>query len=104
MPVIEEFLLRCLAMNLSSVDEISQYLGLNRELLRPAFANLALTETIALTAESGIQSWALTQKGRTTLNSNEIIAPEERTFPIHFDAICRRPTLYRFQRPLKYKE
>ena len=103
-PAIEEFLLRCMAMNLYSVDEISQYLGLSREVLRPAFANLAQTENIALTAERGIQSWALTQKGRITLDSNEIIAPEERTFPIHFDAIFRKPTLYRFQKLLKYKD
>jgi hypothetical protein len=104
LPPIEEFLLRCLSMNLSSVDEISQYLGLTREVLKPAFANLAQTENIALAAQQGMQSWTLTKKGNATLQASEIIAPEERTFQIHFDAILRKPTLYRYQKPLKHKE
>jgi len=103
-PPIEEFLLRCMAMDLCSVDEISQYLGLTREVLKPAFINLNQTENIALTAQQGMQSWSLTQKGRTTLQTSEIIAPEERTFSIHFDAILRKPTLYRSQRLLRYRE
>jgi len=104
LPPIEEFLLRCLSLNLCSVDEISQYLGLTREVLKPAFANLAQTENIALTAHQGLQSWTLTKKGHTTLQAAEIIAPEERTFQIHFDAVLRKPTLYKFQKPVKYRE
>ena len=104
LPPIEEFLLRCLSMSLSSVDEISKYLGLTREVLKPAFATLAQTENIALSAHEGLQSWTLTKKGNATLQASEIIAPEQRTFQIHFDAILRKPTLYRYQKPLKHKE
>lgn len=104
LPPIEEFLLRSLSLNLCSVDEISQYLGLTREVLKPAFANLAQTENIALTAQQGLQSWTLTKKGNTTLQAAEIIAPEERTFQIHFDAVLRKPTLYRFQKLIKHRE
>lgn len=104
LPPIEEFLLRSLSLNLCSVEEISQYLGLTREVLKPAFANLAQTENIALTAQEGLQSWTLTKKGQTTLQAAEIVAPEERTFQIHFDAVLRKPTLYKFQKPIKHKE
>lgn len=104
LPPIEEFLLRCLSMNLCSVEEISEYLGLTREVLKPAFANLAQTENIALTAQHGMQAWSLTKKGHTTLQASEIIAPEQRTFQIQFDAILRKPTLYRFQKPFKRRE
>lgn len=104
LPPIEEFLLRCLALNLCSVDEISEYLGLTREVLKPAFANLAQTENIALAAQQGLQSWTLTKKGHATLQASELIAPEERTFQIHFDAVLRKPTLYKFQKPIKYKD
>ena len=104
LPPIEEFVLRCLSMDLSSVDEISQYLGLARQVLIPAFAILAQTENIALTARQGMQSWSLTKKGQTTLLACELIAPEERTFQIHFDAILRKPTHYRFHRLLRHKD
>lgn len=104
LPPIEEFLLRCLSLNISTVEEISQYLGLTREVLKPAFANLAQTENIALTAHQGLQAWSLTKKGQTTLQAAEIIAPEERTFSIHFDAVLRKPKLYKFQKLMKYRE
>ena len=104
LPPIEEFILRCLALEFRSPEEISEYLGLGAAVLIPAFANLNQTENIALTAPQGMQSWALTQKGRATLQTSEIIAPEERTFQIHFDAILRKPTLYKFQTILRYKD
>lgn len=104
LPPVEEFLLRSLSLKLCTVDEISQYLGLPREVLKPAFANLAQTENIALTAQQGLQSWTLTKKGQTTLVASEIIAPEERTFQIHFDAVIRKPTLYKYQKLTKYRE
>lgn len=104
LPPIEEFLLRCLSLKISTVEEISQYLGLTREVLKPAFANLAQTENIALTAHLGLQSWSLTKKGQTTLQAAEIVAPEERTFSIHFDAVLRKPKLYKFQKLMKYRE
>jgi hypothetical protein len=104
LPPVDEFLLRCLAMDLSSVDEISRYLGLTRDVLKASFASLAQTENIALTAKEGLQVWSLTKKGRATLQASEIIAPESRTFQIHFDAILRKSTLYRFQEPIKHRE
>src|SRR5437868_4646654 len=66
LPPIEEFILRCLALEIRSPNEISEYLGLSPMVLKPAFSNLALTENVALTAGQGMQVWTLTQKGHTT--------------------------------------
>jgi hypothetical protein len=104
LPPIEEFVLKCLALNLSSTNEMSRFLGLEEEVLKSALVSLAQTESIALTAPHGKQSWALTQKGRGTLETAELVSPEERMFSIHFDAITRKPTLYRFQTLLRHKE
>ncbi len=104
LPPTEEFILRCLAMNLNVVGQMSNYLGLEEEIIKGALANLYQTENVALTAERGIQSWVLTTKGRATLETAELVSPEERTISIHFDAITRKPTLYRFQKPLKHSQ
>jgi hypothetical protein len=104
LPPIEEFVLRCLAMGFSSAAQLSGFLGLEEQVVRSALAGLAQTDSIALTAITGKQSWCLTKKGRATLDMAELVIPEERIFPIHFDAITRKPTLYRFEIPLKHHE
>ena len=101
---IEEFLLRSVAIGLSNLAEISAFLGINEEVIKPALVNLAQTENIALAAKSGQQVWTLTTKGKTTLGTAEVVSPEESTFPIHFDAILRKPTYFRFQKLLKHSE
>lgn len=104
LPPIEEFILRCLAFNISSTEEMKRFLGLEEEVIKFGLINLAQTESIALTASRGTQAWVLTSKGRTTLSAAELVSPEQRSFPIHFDALTRKPTLYRFQKPLKHKD
>jgi hypothetical protein len=101
---VEEFILRSLALNISTVQEIKEFLGLEEEVLKSALVNLAQTESVALTAPSGRQTWTLTSKGRATLQMSEVVAPEEQTFSIQFDIITRKPALYRFQKLLKHKE
>jgi hypothetical protein len=88
----------------STVGEIRDFLGLEEEVVKSALIKLAQTESIALTAPRGKQAWTLTSKGRATLQTAELIAPEEQTFPIQFDIITRKPVLYWFQKPLKHKE
>ena len=104
LPPIQEFVLRCLALNISSAVEMTAFLGLEVEVIKSALITLAQTESIALTAPHGRQSWSLTPKGRTTLETAELVLPEERTFPLHFDIITRKPVLFRFQKPLKHRE
>jgi DNA-binding transcriptional regulator PaaX len=91
LPPIEEFVLRCLALSLSSAQELSQLLGLEEQVIRAALVSLVRTESIALAAPRGKQAWAITQKGRSVLETAELITPEERTVPIHFDLITRKP-------------
>lgn len=104
LPPIEEFILKCLAFNISSTEEMKRFLGLEEEVIKSALVILAQTESIALTAQRGKQAWVLTSKGRTTLEAAELVSPEQRSFSIHFDALTRKPSLYRFQKPLKHKE
>jgi hypothetical protein len=104
LPPIEEFILKCLGLNIVSVEGMKDFLGLEEEVIKSALVNLAQTERIALTAPRGKQAWALTAKGRATLETAELVSPEESTFPLHFDIITRKPALYRFQEPLKHKE
>ena len=104
LPPIEEFILKCLALNITSIEGIREFLGLEDEVIKSALVTLAQTESIALTAPRGRQAWALTGKGRATLDTAELVSPEERTFSLHFDIITRKPILYRFQKPFKHKE
>jgi len=101
---IDEFVLKCLALNISSIEEMISFLGLEEEVIKSALVALAQTESIALTAPHGKQSWTLTAKGRATLEASELILPEQRTFPLHFDIMTRKPVLFRFQTPLKHRE
>lgn len=104
LPPIEEFILRCLAMGICSTTELSQFLGLDEEVIKSALAGLAQTDSIALTAPKGMQAWTLTNKGKSTLETAELVTPEERIIPVHFDALTRKPMLYRFQRPMRHRE
>lgn len=104
LPPIEEFILRCLSKNICSTTELSQFLGLEEEVIKSALAGLAQTDSIALTAPKGMQAWTLTNKGNSTLETAELVIPEERSIPVHFDALTRKPTLYRFQRPMRHHE
>lgn len=101
---IDEFVLRSIALDLTTADEMGRYLGLNHEVITPALARLAQTENIALGAVTGGQRWSVTKKGELTLTSAQVVAPENRTFTVHFDAILRKPVLFRFQRLFRYRD
>ena len=59
LPPIEEFILKCLALNITSVEGMKEYLGLEEEVLKSALVNLVQTDSVALTAPQGKQAWAL---------------------------------------------
>lgn len=101
---IDEFVLKSISMGLTTAAELSDYLGLDQEVLNPALARLAQTENVALAALSGLQQWVVTPKGQLTLQTAEIVAPENRTFTIHFDAVLRKPTFFRFQKLYRYRD
>jgi hypothetical protein len=101
---IEEFVLRSMRAGLSSREEIAEFLGLDDYPLRRALVSLAQQELIALTAFEGLQSWRMTDKGITAVESAELIMPEERMFRIRFDAILWKPVRYSHLPQLKSDE
>lgn len=103
-PPIEEFLLRCIGLEMSTPEDMAAFLGIGVEIVNSGLSSLAQTENIALVAESGQQRWSLTTKGRLTQATAELVAPEEKTIPIQFDAILRKPALYRPYQLLEFKE
>src|ERR1700674_3122867 len=91
-------------MPMPRITDMASFLGINEEVISPALSSLAQTENIALTAMTGRQSWILTSRGKTTLETAELVTPEGRTFSIQFDAILRKPSLFRPHLLLEYKE
>ncbi|WP_413176336.1 phospholipase D-like domain-containing protein [Anabaena azotica] len=95
-PPIEEFVLKALDAGLNSEEDISAFLGIEKQILKDAMVNLRMSENIDLIApdDSRLQVWKLTKKGITTLQEAKIIVPEERTFDIDFDGLLRYPHWY----------
>jgi DNA-binding MarR family transcriptional regulator len=91
-PVIEEFLLRGLAAELASPEELAAFFGLDQRIVNGALASLASSDDVALGASdtSRRQVLRLTTKGRNTLENLESVVPEERVIQLPFDAILRR--------------
>ena len=98
-PPITENVLKSIDMGLSSEEEISGVLGLDQSTVRETMINLRLGEDIDLIAPPGslFQTWALTKKGRRTLQEAKVIVPEERTFDIPFDGLLRTSRLSEVQ-------
>ncbi|MEA5551340.1 phospholipase D-like domain-containing protein [Anabaena cylindrica UHCC 0172] len=95
-PPIEEFILKAINIGLSSLEEISYFLGLEELIIKDSIINLRQAENIDLIASLGssIQEWKLTKKGKTTLEEARIITPEERGYQINFDKMLWKPRRY----------
>lgn len=95
-PPIEEFALKAIDAGLNSEEDISAFLGIEKQILKDAMVNLRMSENIDLVApdDSRLQVWKLTKKGIITLQEAKIIVPEERTFDIDFDGLLRYPRWY----------
>lgn len=95
-PPIEEFVLKSLDAGLPSLQEISQFLGLEESVITDAMVNLRQAENIDLipAPQSKLQQWQLTKKGRITLEQARIIIPEERSYTINFDKMLWQPRWY----------
>ncbi len=93
---IDEFILRAIDIGLSSLEEISQFLGLEELIIKEAIISLRQAENIDLIAPSDslIQEWKLTKKGKNTLQETRIIVPEERGYQINFDKMLWKPRRY----------
>lgn len=106
LPPIEEFVLKALDAGLVDIGEICAFLGLESKVVEGALAELALSEAVALAAAQGslTQSLHVTSKGKTILQTAELIEPEERPVQIYFDGIIRRVAWYGNFQLLRYRE
>jgi hypothetical protein len=92
---LDEFTLKSINAGLSSIEEISNFLGLKNNIVRGVLTGLIMSDDVSLSGTPGNiqQALRLTQKGKHTLEEAEVTIPEERTFQIHFDGLLRHPSL-----------
>jgi hypothetical protein len=88
---IGEFILKAIHCGLQTEGELSGFLGLRGEALRGVLSELLRSEDIHLGAVEGGRrhTWALTTKGRKTLEDAETVVPEEQSFEVDFDGLLR---------------
>src|ERR1051326_3816920 len=93
---LEEFVMPCLGFGMPTCDEISEFLGLDLPLVKGVIAGLIRDNDIALAGlpASKQQALKLTGKGQKGLQELETVVPEDKTIPLHFDALLRKPALY----------
>jgi hypothetical protein len=101
---IEEFVLRSIALGMSTQEELMSFLGLPVEVVRPALASLAQGDQIALAARGARNGWVLTDNGRNALEKARLVVAEERTIPIVFDALLRQVTSLKTEALLHFKQ
>ena len=101
---IEEFVLRSIAMGMTTQEELMSFLGLPIEVVRPALASLAQGDQIALVARGSRNGWALTDNGKAALEKARLVVAEERTIPVIFDALLRRVTSLKTETLLQFKQ
>jgi hypothetical protein len=101
---IEEFVLRSIALCMSTQEELMSFLGLPVEVVRPALASLAQGDQIALAARGARNGWVLTDNGRNALEKARLVVAEERTIPIVFDALLRQVTSLKTETLLQFKQ
>lgn len=89
---IQEFLMRGIKAGLPSTLELSEYFGLPDPVVRSAFSEMVRAEAVHISAagDSREHAWALTSKGRLTLEAAETITPEEAVFEVDYDGLLRR--------------
>ena len=92
---LDEFTLKSINAGLTSIEDLSGFLGLKTNIVKGILTGLIMNDDITLSGTPGNvqQSLRLTQKGTLTLENAEVSIPEERTFQIHFDGLLRRPFL-----------
>jgi hypothetical protein len=88
-PPIEEFVLKCINIGLTSEEEIGGFLGLEPVVILDVMATLRMEQNIDLIAPEGSrqQIWQLTQRGKKALSEAKKIVPEEKTVVVHFDRL-----------------
>jgi hypothetical protein len=94
---LDEFTLRAPNAGLTTIEDVSGFLGLERKVLRGVLSELIRSDDIVLSGNPRDlhQSLKLTPKGKHTLEEAELTSPEERIITVHFDGLLRKPLLLR---------
>jgi PLD-like domain len=93
---IEEFVLKALEAGVTEEPDISEFLGLERSIVRSALASLINSDDVTVGAAPGQknQTIRITAKGKKTVASAATIIPEEQTFTVYFDGVLRKVVWY----------
>ena len=108
-PPIQEFVLR--SMNIGVVDPtgLREFLGLPDKVVQASLSALVCSEDAHMGAGPDGRShvWGLTTKGRKTLETAELVTPQQGTFEVDFDGLLRRVVNYKkdiYHAPRELKE
>jgi len=96
---LDEFVMRCLKFGMPDCGEIASFLGLDQRIVESVVSGLIRNNDVALCGvpNSTEQMLKLTIKGQKSLEIAETIVPEDKTIPLFFDALLRKPAYYREQ-------
>jgi hypothetical protein len=84
---IEEFVLRAVEAGLSSLEDISGFLGISRSIVE-ATASLLIKDDDLLAAGGNLR---LTRKSERTLAGERLVRPREQSLVFRYDGLTRRP-------------
>lgn len=87
--VVEEFILKLVGVEVGTIDEISEILGIDNEIVRTSAIRLMKGEVLRYQQKN--QTLHLTSKGKEILETlKKMIVPEQRSFSFYVDAITGR--------------
>lgn len=91
LPVLHEFVLRTVRAGLTTLPDITAFLGLDRQITTVIAAELSSNDSLTLSADSlpGEVAFELTAKGERLVTELKQSVPEERTITVYFDGITR---------------
>nr|WP_222125680.1 TIR domain-containing protein [Paenibacillus xylanexedens] len=83
--VVEEFILKLIDSGVANIEEISNVLGIKKELVRNSA--LSLLNNDILNFDKKTQNFSISDIGKEVLDQVRLIVPEERYFSFYIDAI-----------------
>jgi hypothetical protein len=92
LPLTEEFLLRLLDAGVNDLDEMSEFLGISRDLIEDAAVEQHSAGNVSYRSET--QKLALTIRGRSVALEHMAIRPVEVSLPLAFDRLLWQATDY----------
>lgn len=83
--VVDEFILKLVDVGVGKIEEISNTLGINEDIIKNSSISLIRNDILRFSQKNN--SLILTDKGIEALEAIKIVVPEERSFSFYVDAI-----------------